>query len=251
MDEGNLCVVGSLNDVNVLHEREVELMRSNRALEELAVIATHEMREPLRMIELYLALLVDRSKGKLDVETQELMQTVVKSSRRMKVFIDNLLNFSRADRFRENFELVDGVRILEETLSLLKPMLDGNRVRMIRDPLPKFIGSRSLLVQLFANLIQNAIKFRGKVPLEIKISAERTTKEWVFSVQDNGIGIPREHFDDIFVMFRRLHAHSEYSGSGIGLAFCKKIVDHHRGRIWVESEVGKGSTFFFSIPDPQ
>ena len=226
-----------------------KLESSNKELEQFSYIASHDLQEPLRVITSYLQLLEKRYKGNLDPDGDKYIGRVIEGAVRMRTLINDLLAYSRVGTRGKPFEPVDSGVVLEDVLSNLRIAIEGSGGILTSDPLPKVSADPTQLGQLFQNLIGNAIKFRRGEVLRIQISAERNGNEWIFSVRDNGIGIEREYADRIFGVFQRLHTRKEYPGTGIGLAICKKIVERQGGRIWVESESGKGSTFFFIIPD--
>jgi light-regulated signal transduction histidine kinase (bacteriophytochrome) len=172
---------------------------------------------------------------------------IVDGAKRMQLLIDDLLMFSRVGTRGKELASLSIEGPLKAALQNLKPAIDESGAHITCNAYPEVMGDATQLTQLFQNLISNAIKFRGVPPVEIHINITSKNEFWLFAVQDNGIGIDREHFDRIFVIFQRLHGRGEYPGSGIGLAICKKIVERHGGRIWVESEVGRGSTFFFTL----
>lgn len=225
-----------------------DLARSNRDLEQFAYVASHDLQEPLRMVATYTQLLEERYRGKLDAEADKYIHYAVDGALRMQKLVQDLLAFSRLGRQAETLESTDCNLVLQVAMGNLDAAKQESGAIIQAAPLPVLISDRSQLVQVFQNLIGNAIKFRGSEPPLIQISAKLVGKEWVFSVADNGIGIPPEHVDSIFVIFRRLHARTEYPGNGIGLAICKKIIEQQGGRIWVESQVGHGSIFRFTLP---
>ena len=225
-----------------------DLARSNRDLEQFAYVASHDLQEPLRMVATYTQLLAERYRGKLDSEADKYIHYAVDGAVRMQKLVQDLLAFSRIGRQGMALENTDCNAALEVALKNLAAAIQESGASVEHAQLPVLVADSSQLVQLFQNLIGNAIKFRGSEPPWIRVSAELSGKEWVFSVADNGIGIPAEHAENVFVVFRRLHTRAEYPGNGIGLSICKKIVEQHGGRIWVESEVGHGSTFRFALP---
>jgi len=226
-----------------------ELERSNADLEQFAYIASHDLQEPLRVAANYIELLQRRYKGKLDDDANDFIGYAVNSIERMFNLIDDLLEYSRVSRYAKPFTTVSSNSLVNQAISNLKASIDDSNATITQDKLPNVTCDESQLIQVFQNLLSNAIKFRRKESPHIHISAERTDSAWQFSIQDNGIGIKSEHLDRIFIMFKRLYKQEEYPGTGVGLAICKKIIERHGGRIWVESEPDKGSTFYFTIPD--
>lgn len=231
-----------------LAEKAEELARSNTELEHFAYIASHDLQEPLRMVASYVQLLARRYKGKLDAEADEFIGFAVDGATRMQALIHALLAYSRIGTKRKPFEPVDCDKIVAIAVKNLQLALEESQGSVTCGPLPTVTGDGIQLGQLFQNLIANALKFRGAESPKIHISAERKGAEWVFSCRDNGIGIDPQFSERIFVIFQRLHSKDEYPGTGIGLALCKKIVERHGGRIWVESGEGKGSIFYFTMP---
>jgi PAS domain S-box-containing protein len=225
-----------------------ELARSNTDLEQFAYAASHDLREPLHVVAGFLGLLAKRCKGKIDAKEMEYIDLSLNAVARMGQMIDDILSYSRINTRGKEFELTDCNAVLDRVLEDLKLAIAESGAAITKDHLPTVMADSSQLARVFQNLIANAIKFRGdKVP-EIHVGAERLENEWRFFVKDNGIGIPSKDCERIFLMFERLHDKSKYSGTGIGLAICKKIVERHGGHIWVESEPGRGSTFYFTIP---
>ena len=225
-----------------------ELRRSNADLEQFAYVASHDLQEPLRMVASYTQLLAKRYKGKLDSDAHEFIAYAVDGATRMQELINGLLTYSRVNTRGNSSEPADCSFIFDQVLSSLQVAVQESGAVVTRDDLPTVMDDAVQLGQVFQNLIDNAIKFHGKDPPRIHAFAERKGKEWLFSVRDNGIGIGPQYADRIFLIFQHLHSRTEYSGSGIGLAICKTIVDRRGGRIWVESELGKGATFYFTIP---
>jgi PAS domain S-box-containing protein len=228
-----------------------ELKRSNIELERFAYVSSHDLQEPLRMVTLYSQLLERRYKDSLDSDADDFIEYIIDNAKRMKQLIDDLLEYSRVTSQAKEFENVDLEKILDIVLTNLSVFITENNAKVIYEPLPTVYADKNQMLQVFQNLITNAIKFRGDKSPEINISAQRGQTEWIFSVSDNGIGIKPEHQKQIFDVFKRLHTRDEYPGTGIGLSIVQKIITHHDGRIWVESEPGKGSTFYFTIPDTQ
>ncbi len=232
-----------------LAERADELARSNVELERFAYVASHDLQEPLRMVASYTQLLSKRYKGKLDADADEFIHFAVDGATRMQALINDLLIYSRVSTKGETFQAIDVSSIVERALANLQAAREESGAIISCDALPTVDGDALQLMQLFQNLIANAIKFRGDRRPEIHIGAVRDDAEWVFTVSDNGIGIDPKYADQLFVIFKRLHTRSEYPGTGIGLAICKKIVERHGGDIWIESVPRQGTTFYFTIPD--
>ena len=231
-----------------LIQRTRELSRSNQELEQFAYVASHDLQEPLRMVASYTQLIAQRYRGKLDADADEFIGYAVDGATRMQAIINDLLKLSRVGTRNTVFARVDAQTALERALANLRLVIEESGASVACGPLPTLNADGSQLAQLFQNLISNAIKFRGSNSPCVQIGAERQGEEWVFHVRDNGIGIAPEHFERIFLMFQRLHSNKQYPGTGIGLTICKKIVEHHGGRIWVESGQGKGTVFYFTIP---
>ena len=225
-----------------------ELARSNAELEQFAYAASHDLREPLRMIHVFLQLLSQRYQGKLDKEADEFISFAVDGATRMQKLINDLLDYSRVGSRGMKLAPVESNAALEQALDNLGLAIAESGATVTHDPLPVVTADESQLVRLFQNLVANALKFHGPEPLKVHVGVERKKDEWLFSVQDNGIGIAPEHFERIFLIFKRVYSESEYPGSGIGLAVCKKIVERHGGKIRVESAPGHGAKFVFSLP---
>lgn len=229
-------------------DRTLELKRSNEDLEQFAYVASHDLQEPLRMITNYLQLLRQRYKDQLDTNAHDFIGFALDGSKRMNQLIHDLLAYSRVGTHGKEFTVTESDQALDDALSNLTVALEESKARITRDILPPVMGDEVQLTQLFQNLVGNAIKFRGEAAPEIHIGVARKNKEWEFTISDNGIGIAEQDFQRIFIVFQRLHSREKYPGTGIGLAVCKKIVERHEGRIWVESKPGRGTTFHFTIP---
>jgi PAS domain S-box-containing protein len=231
-----------------LESKVQELKRSNQDLERFAYVSSHDLQEPLRMVILYSQLLDKRYKDKLDNDANEFIEFIVDGAQHMRQLIDDLLAYSRVTNKANKFENVDMEILLKNVIANLSITIEENSVNITHDPLPTIFADPVQMGQIFQNLITNSIKFHGSHPPKVHISAKKGDKEWIFSVKDNGIGIDPKHQNQIFEIFKRLHTKKEYVGSGIGLSIVKKIIIHHGGRVWVESNLGKGSTFYFTIP---
>lgn len=228
-----------------------ELKRSNDELQQFAYVTSHDLQEPLRTIASFTQLMERRYKGKLDEDADEFMDYIVDASVRMKQMIMDLLEYSRVGTKQEMFQAIPMESKLNDVLVNLNDLIERSRAEITHDPLPVVFGDESQLLLLLQNLITNAIKFRKEdEPPRIHISAacDNEKNEYVFSISDNGIGIEEQYFNRIFTIFQRLHTREEYPGTGIGLSVAKRIVERHGGMIWVESEFGEGSTFYFTIP---
>ncbi|MBD2665343.1 multi-sensor signal transduction histidine kinase [Richelia sinica FACHB-800] len=265
------------------HQRQ-ELSRSNAELEQFAYIASHDLQEPLRMVTSYLQLLERRYKPLLDTNGEQYIAYAVDGARRMQILIQDLLNYSRVNTRGQPFTIINCHSILLKAIANLQVAIDESNTIITYDPLPEIRGDATQLTQVFQNLMSNAIKFHRAIPPKIHIGVCRREREvagvkltpdmeesredglivsslptsyslqpnisheWLFSIQDNGIGIDTQYTEKIFAIFQRLHSRSKYPGTGIGLAICKKIIERHGGSIWVESQPGQGSTFYFTIP---
>ncbi len=247
-------ILGISRDITERHEAEkrlrltlADLARSNEELEQFAYVASHNLQEPLRMVSSYTQLLARRYQGRLDPDADDFIAYAVDGANRMQDLITDLLALSRVGTRGKKFEPVDCTAALGQALGNLGATIEESAAVLTHGPLPTLLADRSQIVQLLQNLIGNAIKFRGKEPPRIHVSAAPGDQEWLFSVSDDGIGIDPQYAERIFAIFQRLHTREEYPGTGIGLAICKKVVERHRGRIWVESQLGEGSTFHFTI----
>ena len=225
-----------------------ELACSNAELEQFAYVASHDLQEPLRMVSSYVQLLARRYKDRLDSDADDFINFAVDGANRMQALIKDLLAYSRVGTKGKSLEPTSCETVLDLTLANLQFAIEENSARVTHDPLPTVLADQSQLVQLFQNLIANAIKFRGEEAPHVHLAAEKHEGGWLFSIRDNGIGIDEEYGERIFEIFQRLHGRDDYSGTGIGLAICKKIVDCHGGRIWVTSNPGGGSAFYFTLP---
>lgn len=224
-----------------------ELARSNADLEQFAYVASHDLQEPLRMVTAYTQLLAERYRGKLDENADKFIAYAADGAQRMQVLIRDLLAFSRVGG-KEAPGSVDCNAVMKDVLQALAAAIEESAAVVRHGELPVVWADRTQVAQVFQNLIGNAIKFRGKEPPLVSVQAEQAGRQWQFSVSDNGIGIAPEYAENVFVVFQRLHGRAEYPGNGIGLAICKKIVEHNGGKIWVESQADSGSTFKFTLP---
>lgn len=249
-----ICMMASFIDITEqkraerqLKETMRELERSNKELEQFAYVASHDLQEPLRMVTSYLQLLEKRYENQLDEDAQEFIYYAVDGAKRMQSLISDLLSYSRIKSRAKTMKNVNFQEIVERAKEHLTFMIEESEAEITYDELPTLKVDRGQMVQLIQNLINNSIKYNHNKPV-IHISAKKQNNEWIFSVTDNGIGINAKYFERVFQIFQRLHTKREYSGTGIGLAICKKIIERHNGKIWVESEEDDGATFYFSIP---
>jgi light-regulated signal transduction histidine kinase (bacteriophytochrome) len=226
----------------------LDLERSNKELEQFAYVASHDLQEPLRMVASFTQLLEKRYKDQLGQDAKEFIRFAADGANRMRSLINDLLAYSGVGARGKPLEPTDCHIVLGQAIVNLSMVIEDNHAVVTSDQLPTVMADASQMVQLFQNLIGNAIKFRGEESPRIHVSVQEKGNEWVFSVKDKGIGIDPQFSERIFVAFQRLHSREKYPGTGIGLAICNKIVDRHGGKIWVESELGKGSTFYFTMP---
>ncbi|MBZ0271099.1 PAS domain-containing protein [bacterium] len=233
-----------------LRKRTEELAASNRDLEQFAYAASHDMQEPLRMVASYTQLLAQRYEGQLDEKADQYIRYAVDGSKRMQQLINDLLSFSRVGTRARPPERVNTSVVVDRALENLAGAIQESGARVTHDDLPDVVADREQLVQLFQNLIGNAIKFRRDEAPRVHVAASPGDGHFEFTVKDNGIGIAAEHLEKIFGVFQRLHSRGDYPGSGIGLAIAKKIVERHDGKIWVESTPGEGTAFHFTLPAP-
>jgi light-regulated signal transduction histidine kinase (bacteriophytochrome) len=225
-----------------------KLLKSNEELEQFAYVASHDLQEPLRMVASYTQLLSRRYKGKLDEDADEFISYAVDGAKRMQGLIKDLLEYSRVGSEGNQLLPINSGKVLIEVIANLSIAIEDAGISLTHDEMPSVLADELQLLQLLQNLIGNAIKYRDPEKTgEIHIGVRAEDRYWVFAVKDNGIGIEPKFFDQIFVIFKRLHAPGERSGSGIGLSICKKIIERHGGEIWVESVPGEGSTFFFKL----
>ena len=256
-EKGNITgVLSSMRDITEIKNREEkeqkfieELTRSNVELERFAYVSSHDLQEPLRMVTLYSQLLERRYKDRLDSDSDDFIEYIVEGAQRMRLLIDGLLEYSRVNSQTTIFKKVDLETVLDAVIHNLKIIIDENNVSISHNNLPTILGDQNQMLQVFQNLISNAIKFHGSQPPKINISVKKNEKEWIIAVKDNGIGIDPKYQKQIFEVFKRLHTKQQYPGTGIGLSITQKIILQHGGQIWVESELGKGTTFYFTIPN--
>ena len=254
--DGRQVKVSLSFDVTSRLETEARLMdmmhdieRSNAELEQFAYVASHDLQEPLRKIKSFTELLASRYSSQIDERADKYIHYLVDGATRMQNLIEDLLAYSRVGTKAQPFTKIKADAVLDQALSNLQLRVKESGAVVIRSAMPEIVCDSVQLVQVFQNLISNAIKFRGENTPEIRINAEKSDDSWIFSVADNGLGIPRDQYERIFEIFQRLQLQDEYPGTGIGLAICRKIVERHGGRIWVESEPDKGSIFSFTISE--
>ncbi|MBS1989693.1 MAG: hypothetical protein JSS83_04195 [Cyanobacteria bacterium SZAS LIN-3] len=236
-----------IRDITAKKKIDQETLRSNLELQQFAYVAAHDLQEPLRTVVSYLDLIEQRCPDQLDDKGTKYLTSAVKGARRMQLLISDLLRYSRVSARKGEMEEVDMERQVRGVMKDFHQLMQDTEATIEFSALPTIKADRSLLTHLFQNLIGNALKYHGPAPLKITISATKEGSGYKFMVADNGIGFEMEYAERIFLMFQRLHGRDEYPGTGIGLALCKRIVDHHNGRIWAVSAPGKGSTFYFTI----
>jgi two-component system CheB/CheR fusion protein len=237
-----------LKELNAdLEKRAAELKASNAELERFAYVASHDLQEPLRMVTSFLALLQKKHSKEFDETSKKYIHFAVDGAERMKGLIQDLLQYSKLDASNIKFTSFNLQEAVEQVLHILALSIKENEAVIHVGPLPVINGNKLQVTQLFQNLLGNALKYRSEKTPEIEIECKEENDQWLFSIRDNGIGIDPKYFDKIFVIFQRLHNKNEYSGTGIGLAICKKIIESHGGRIWVDSHPHQGSTFHFTL----
>ncbi|HEY9835511.1 MAG TPA: ATP-binding protein, partial [Vampirovibrionales bacterium] len=231
-----------------LQKANQELARSNADLERFAGIASHDLRSPLATINGYAQLLQMCGKEQLNEKCNDFVEQILKLCNRTNLLIEDLLSYARLNQAQEPFQLLPCDRLIQQALENLTTEIYTHKAQITYDELPTIMGTESRFVQLFQNLIGNAIKYRREESPNIQVSALLQQDHYLFSIQDNGIGIDEKYWEQIFEIFKRLHSQDDYPGTGIGLATCRKIVEQHGGSIWLKSEVGQGSTFYFTVP---
>ena len=259
LSQGRLAALNMNQDLALAHQElaqqkdeldrsNVQLSRSNEELKQFAYVASHDLQEPLRKVNSFCGMLQDEYGDQLDDDAKSYIRYAVDGATRMRSLVSDLLDYSRVETQGNALEATEVGNACAEAIENLQASIEENEAEITVQPLPNIMADRDQLVRLFQNLIGNAIKYRSEKPPQIEVAVAGLGDEWVISVQDNGIGIEPKYFERIFVMFQRLHARDEYSGTGIGLAICKRIVDRLDGRIWLESEPSAGSKFFLSVP---
>ncbi len=246
--DGSKVICMILTDLTQQKRVERDLIRSNKDLEHFAYVASHDLQEPLRNVASCLQMLEKDYRNKLDANADQYIHYAVEGAVRMKALILNLLEYSRVATRGNLPMIIDCELLLDRALNNLRLVISEAGAVITHDPLPAIFGDDSQLLQVFQNLIQNAIKFRRGESPQVHLSAVGNKKEWTFFVRDNGIGIESQHLERIFVIFQQLHKRGEYDGTGMGLAIAKKVVERHGGRIWAESQPGVGTTIYFTIP---
>jgi signal transduction histidine kinase len=245
VDQMRLHIVGELDTLHQVHD---ELERSNRELEQFAYVASHDLQEPLRKVASFCQLLERRYKGQLDERADQYIGFAVDGAKRMQVLINDLLAFSRVGRLTREKVIVDCNEIAAQAVANLGPAMEEAGAEIEVEPLPSVRGEPALLAAVFQNLLGNAVKFHGEDPPRVTLSALRDNDFWTFTCADNGIGIEPEYAERVFVIFQRLHPKDAYPGTGIGLAMCRKIIEYHGGRIWLDTDADRGTVFRFTLP---
>ncbi len=247
--QGNIQMwIGSTTEIHEQKEREEELRRANYDLQQFAFSASHDLQEPIRNVAIYSEIISNQYHDRLDAEGQQFLGFLTEGGRRLATLISDLLAYTRAGVIEGDPTTVDATAVLKHSLTSLAEAIRENQATVTFDPLPEVVMAEVHLQQIFQNLISNALKYRTEAPPRIHVSAFNQGGAWCFSVQDNGIGIHPQYKEKIFGVFKRLHRDQKYPGTGIGLAICQRVVERYGGRIWVESEPGKGSTFYFTVP---
>jgi len=236
--------------MQALEEHRKQLARSNEELAEFAFTASHDLQAPLRRTKTFCKMLEDKLGGQLDEETQEYMNCIVHCTEQMQALVSGLLEYGRVGTSKRAFALTESAEVVGEAVSNLDDVIKEGGARVKCDDLPPVMADRVQMIQLFQNLINNAVKYHGNKVPKVRVGASIEDGFAKFTVQDNGIGIESKYADQVFTIFKRLHGDDVYSGSGIGLATCKKIVERHGGKIWFDSEPGEGTVFCFTIPIP-
>jgi signal transduction histidine kinase len=237
-----------VRELTAVEDSREELRRSNAELEQFAYVASHDLQEPLRKVASFCQLLQRRYQGQLDERADQYIEFAVDGAKRMQALITDLLSFSRVGRTEFEPTPVDLDEALRDALDNLARRLEETGGTVTADPLPVVMGERPLLAAIFQNLVGNALKFHGDAPPVVRVEARRDGNEWAVAVSDRGIGIEPQYAERIFAIFQRLHTKEAYEGTGIGLALTRKIVEHHGGRIWLDTEVERGTTFRFTLP---
>jgi len=253
----NVALAGYVLDItarkqveDTLARQAAELRRSNAELEQFAYVASHDLQEPLRMVSSFVQLLAQRYQGQLDADADEFIGYAVDGANRMKRLISDLLAYSRVGTRGQALTPTASEAALQAAVDNLQAAISDSQAVITHTPLPSVLADHGQLAQLFQNLIGNALRFHSDQPPRVHITAVAQDRAWLFSVADNGIGLDMQYAERIFVIFQRLHGKDQFPGTGIGLAICKKIVERHGGRLWVESQPGQGATFYFTLPAP-
>ena len=246
-----IAIEGIVADITVRKRAMQELERSNRELEQFAYVAAHDLKQPVRTVKMFLDLLDNRSRSELNAQGQEFLGNALSGAQRMDALIEDLLKLAKVSHNDRSMEKICLQCVVDEVLANMQAEIQETGAMITHDDLPDVTADRSQLSQLLQNLIGNAIKYRGDRQPRIHVGVDTNEEEFHFSVQDNGVGIDPRHSDKVFEVFRRLHTDSEAPGTGIGLALCQRMVHSHGGRIWVDSQPGRGSTFHFTLPNDE